>query len=95
MPIDRREVEHIAELAYVGLQPEELDQLTADLCAIIEHVDLLRKLDVSDVPAISSPAPVENVLRADEVTPSWTVEAVLANAPHRVDDSFEVPGVLE
>jgi len=48
----------------------------------------------ADVPATSHALPLVNVFRADVVTPSLPVEAVLAMAPHAEENRFAVPRIL-
>lgn len=94
-PISRAEIEHIANLAYIGLRSDEIDQLAGDLSRVLEHVDRIHGLDTDDVPPTWSAVPLENVTRPDTVKPSWPVESVLSNAPEVDDNCFQVPGVLE
>ena len=39
--------------------------------------------------------PLVNILREDEVRPSYPVDAMLANAPDAQDGQFRVPRILE
>lgn len=45
MSVAREEVERIARLARLRLEPGELGRITADLNHILEHVEALRSLD--------------------------------------------------
>ena len=95
MPIDRAAVAHVAALAHVGLTEDELEAFSRDLSSIVDHIARLQELDTSQVPPTAHALPMENVLRADEVEPSWELEAVLANAPRRLGDLFEVQAILD
>jgi len=95
MALSREEIEHVAALAHIELRPEEIDVLSVQLSSVVEHISKLAELDTEDVAPTAQAVSAENVMREDEVRPSWTPEAVLANAPRRRDDLFEVQAVLD
>ena len=94
MPISRDEVLHIARLAHVGIEGAEIEELAVELSSIVDHVARLQEVDTTGLEGagdLGSPT----VMRDDEVAPSWPVEKVLANAPHRSDDLFEVQAIFD
>jgi len=95
MPISRDTVEHVARLAYVGLGPDEIERLAAELSGVVEHIDRLQRVDTAGVEPTTAAVPKANVLRPDEPRPSWPPADVLANAPQQRDGLFEVQGVLD
>lgn len=95
VPIDRDTVAHVAALAHVDLKPDELDEFSVELSSIVDHIARLRELDTSSVLPTAHALPMGNVLRDDSVAPSWQPEAVLANAPRRIGDLFEVQAILD
>ena len=92
--ISRDDVAHVADLARLRLDDDELDLFTEQLAAVLEHAEDVEALDVGDVPPTSHPYPLQNVLRPDEVQPSLDRDEVLAQAPEVEDDRFKVPPVL-
>lgn len=95
MKISRAEVEHVARLARLALQPEELEALTGQMDAILGYVDKLNELDTDGIEPTSHAVPMENAFRADEVKPSIGIERALQNAPKKDGSCFEVPKVIE
>lgn len=95
MEISLAEVDHVAELARLGLTAHEREQFRAQLSTILGYVNLLAELDTSQVPPSAQVIQVENVTRPDVARPGLTVEEVLANAPAREDHYFRVPPVFE
>ncbi len=89
------EVEHIAELAKLGLTEEEKHVFQEQLSAILEYFEMLQGVDTSAIPPTATVLPLRNVMREDEVRPSLPPELLLANAPKREGDSFKVQAVLE
>jgi len=95
MPISRDVVEHVAQLAHLGLEPDEVDEMTSQLSSVLDHISRLQEVDTSEVPPTSHVVTLQNIMRDDEVIPSWPPNDVLANAPRRVDDLFEVQAIFD
>jgi aspartyl-tRNA(Asn)/glutamyl-tRNA(Gln) amidotransferase subunit C len=95
MQLTLEEVQHVARLARLRLSPEELEQMRTDLSGILDYIDMLNEVDVSDVPPTAQVTDLQNVLRADEVRPSLSREDVLANAPDKHDGMFRVKSIFE
>lgn len=93
--ISREEVAHLAMLARIDLNPEELDRLAGQLDVILGAVAQVREAAGDDVPATSHPMPLTNVSRPDEVRPSLSADEALAGAPAAQDQRFRVPRILE
>jgi aspartyl-tRNA(Asn)/glutamyl-tRNA(Gln) amidotransferase subunit C len=94
MPV-KIDIEHVARLARLELTSAEMTRLREQLGAILEHAAKVGEVAADDVPPTAYAIPRSNVLRPDEVTPSLSVEDVLANAPEREDDRFKVPRIAE
>ena len=92
--ITRGDVEHVAQLARLALDEDEIVSLTKELGAIVEYAAQVSALDTSDVPPTAHPFPVVNVFRPDEVRPGVPRDEVLAAAPAVQDDRFRVPRIL-
>jgi len=95
MKLSREEVLHIARLARVALTEAEITHLSEQLSNLLEHFEVLQKVDTEGVPPTAQPVALQSVMREDVVEPSLPAEDVLANAPRREGDSFRVRAVLE
>ena len=89
------DIQYVANLARIALTPEEEDKLGYQLGDILGYVKKLEELDVTGVEPMAHAVPLANVLRADEVRPSITQEAALANAPKQANGLFIVPKIVE
>jgi aspartyl-tRNA(Asn)/glutamyl-tRNA(Gln) amidotransferase subunit C len=67
--IDREQVRKVALLARLELTPEEEEQFTTQLGSILEYVEQLSELDVTNVPPTARAIDVSNVTREDELQP--------------------------
>ena len=89
--IDREQVLHVARLARLELNEEEVARMTGELSAILDHIEKISELDLESVEPTSHVVELENVLRADEPRESWPRERILAEAPDATDEGFRVP----
>jgi aspartyl-tRNA(Asn)/glutamyl-tRNA(Gln) amidotransferase subunit C len=92
--LSRRDVEHVAHLARLGLSAGEIDRLEGELNHILEQYAVLSELDTDAIAPTAQVIELENVMRADEAHPGFDVETALANAPERHGDHFVVPAIL-
>ena len=95
MRLSVAEVEHVAQLAQLALSDQEKELFREQLSSILEHADRLQALDTGEIPPTATVLPLENVMRADQIEPSLSLEEALANAPAVESDCFRVPVVLE
>jgi aspartyl-tRNA(Asn)/glutamyl-tRNA(Gln) amidotransferase subunit C len=93
--ITSAEVEHVARLARLALSAEEKERMRGQLDAILGYIEKLREVDIVGVEPTTHAVPLVNVMRQDEVRPSYPADAMLANAPDSEDDYFRVPRILE
>lgn len=93
--ISLEEVEKVARLARLSLQPEQAEQMRSDLNAILQYVALLDEVDTSEVEPTAHALSERSSLRPDAVVPSLDREEVLKQAPSSRDGGFAVPKVLE
>lgn len=63
--IGKRELEHLAKLARIELEPGEEEKLLRDLGAILEYFNELQTLDTSAVAPMTGGTDLRNVFRED------------------------------
>lgn len=95
MSLSEKDVEYVAKLARLELNPLEITIYTRQLGAILEYAQMLNKLDTDKVEPTFHVLPLQNVLREDVVVPSMDRDKVLANAPDKAKGCFRVPRILE
>jgi aspartyl-tRNA(Asn)/glutamyl-tRNA(Gln) amidotransferase subunit C len=89
--IDRETVLHVAMLARLELSEAEVEQMTAELGAVLAQIETIAELDLDDVAPTTHVVAVENALRPDEPRPSLPLGRALENAPEVLDGGFGVP----
>jgi aspartyl-tRNA(Asn)/glutamyl-tRNA(Gln) amidotransferase subunit C len=95
MAIDRSTVLKIATLARIRVPEQELDHLVGELQGIVQWVEQLNEVDVSEVAPMTSVRPMALKRRRDEVTDGGMREKILVNAPETAAGFFVVPKVIE
>ena len=71
MKITEKEVDYVARLARLHVSEDQMQHLTHDMESIITFADKLGELDTENVEPAAHSIVVENVLRTDEVQPSY------------------------
>lgn len=89
------DVSYIANLARIQLTDEETTLFQGQLDQVLEYVEQLDELDVSNVEPTAHAVPLVNVLRADEPGVSLNNDVVTDNAPAARDGQILVPKINE
>jgi len=89
------DVRYTARLARLHLSEEEIAKFQAQLSQVLEYVEKLKQIDVTDVEPTAHANAVFNVFRQDESHPWFTPAEALANAPRQANGLFIVPKVIE
>jgi aspartyl-tRNA(Asn)/glutamyl-tRNA(Gln) amidotransferase subunit C len=89
--IDREQVLHVARLARLRLDEEQVATMSRELSTILDHIEKINELELEGVEPTSHVVELENVLRDDRPRPSYARERVLAAAPDAAAGGFRVP----
>lgn len=87
-PVDAEEVRHVAALARVDLDEDEIEEFAAQFADIFGYFDTL-----DEVPEVEREADLANVMRPDEVRDCLSQEEALRNAAETEDGYFKGPRV--
>jgi aspartyl-tRNA(Asn)/glutamyl-tRNA(Gln) amidotransferase subunit C len=95
MIVTLEDVRHIARLARLAFDEEELLAMRGEMEALLSHFSRISALDTSLIPPTTSVLPLANVLREDTPHMSLSHEDALANAPEREGGFFRIRTFLE
>ena len=95
MAITRETVLHVARLARLELEGEEIERMQRDLAKILGYMEQLGELRTEGIPATAHVAAERAPLRPDEQVPGLDQERALSEAPRRGGGSFAVPGFVD
>ena len=88
------DVRHVANLARLELNDDEVAVFQPQLEAIIERARSLMQLDVANIEPTAHPSPVFGRMRNDEPHESLPPAGVLQNAPDQAQSQIRVPKVV-
>ena len=89
------DVKYVAELARIDLAEGSIAKLQCDMQNIVEYIEQLSELDVSNIEPTAHAAALTNVVREDQAGTSVPRETMLANAPAVLNgETVKVPQVL-
>lgn len=98
MPINKSDVDKIAELARLELTAEETDSFTTQLGSILDYIEKLNEIDTTEIAPMShsstNAGEMEYAQRDDEVQPSLGQKIATENAPDAEAGFFRVPKVI-
>jgi aspartyl-tRNA(Asn)/glutamyl-tRNA(Gln) amidotransferase subunit C len=95
MKISRSEVEHVALLARLQFDDEQLELFVNQLNAILDYFDKLQDLDTRDSEPTSHVVAIHNAFRNDAEEAFTDKELLLKNAPSEEKSCFKVPKIIE
>lgn len=95
MTISPNDLEKIARLSYLQIEPEQASQLTQEVGAIMDFVDELRDIDTTNVAPLVYPFASHQRLRPDTVTEQACIAELEQLAPLFENDLYLVPKVID
>ncbi|MCS6810526.1 MAG: Asp-tRNA(Asn)/Glu-tRNA(Gln) amidotransferase subunit GatC [Tepidimonas sp.] len=99
MALTLQDVDRLAQLARLALDPPQAERMLGQLNAFFDLVERMQAVDTTGVMPLAHPAEmftdVALRLHDDVVAPTHRREELLANAPHTEAGLFLVPKVIE
>lgn len=95
MTIDTKTAAHVAKLARIKVESNDLPALAQEFSAILGFIEQLNEVDVEGVEPMVSVTPMRLKRREDIVTDGDIQDKILANAPDAREGFFAVPKVVE
>lgn len=95
MAITASEVAHVASLAKLSFNAEELEKFTGQMDEIINMVQELSEVDTTDVPVTTHVTDAFNVMREDVAVKGTDRELLMQNVPESQDGYIKVPAIID
>jgi aspartyl-tRNA(Asn)/glutamyl-tRNA(Gln) amidotransferase subunit C len=93
--ISKRDLEHLAKLARIEIDPKEEEKLAEDLGKILDHFKELQSLDTSNVEPMTGGTDLKNIFRGDTERENTNRGAGLDAFPEKQDGYLKIPPVFE
>lgn len=94
MTVSRDELLHIASLAMLSIEENEIDKYLQNLQDILNFANIVNKADTQDVGVTIGTNEAKNRFRKDEVKVFENTEALLANGKDVEQNMFKLPKVI-
>ena len=93
--ITNKDIEYVAKLAKLQVSENEMEVLTDQMSGIVEFANKISELDTENIEPTNHILKVQNVMREDEVKPSYNRNDIIANAPVKEAGCLVVPSVQQ
>ena len=94
MQVSKEEILHIANLAYLNLEEEEIDKYILNLQDILNFANIVNTAPVENLDVTIGANEAKNVFRKDEIKIFEDNEALLQNAIAPEQNMFKIPKVI-
>ena len=91
MEVDRKLLEHVAELARLRLNEEELKKFLPQLKEILEFFSKLKDINTDNVKPSFQPVKLKNAMREDKEEECLSQDDALSLTEHKKDGYFKGP----
>ncbi|MBR3002422.1 MAG: Asp-tRNA(Asn)/Glu-tRNA(Gln) amidotransferase subunit GatC [Clostridia bacterium] len=95
MQVSKEEILHIANLAMLNLEENEIEQYRENLQDILNFANIVNNANVEGLDVTIGANEAKNVFRKDEVKVFEDNSALLQNAPSAEQNMFKIPKVIQ
>lgn len=94
MQVSKEEILHIANLAHLNLEENEIDNYLTNLQEILNFADIVNSAPVENLDITIGSNEAKNVFRKDEIKVFKDNESLLQNAVTQEQNMFKIPKVI-
>ena len=94
MEVDRKLLEHVAQVARLKLTEEEIKKFLPQLKEVLEFFSKLQEVDTENVKPSFHPVELKNVMREDSEKKCLTQDEALSLTEHKKDGYFKGPRAI-
>ena len=94
MQVSKEEILHIANLAQLTLEENEIEKYQTNLQEILNFANIVNNAPVEGLDVTIGANEAKNVFRKDEVKVFEDVDSLLQNAPTQEQHMFKIPKVI-
>lgn len=95
MKVSREEILHIANLANLNLEENEIDNYMENLEEILNFAEVVNDAPVNELNITIAANEAKNVFRKDEIKIFEDNDSLLQNAPEQEQHMFKIPKVID
>ncbi len=94
MQVSKEEILHIANLAQLTLEEDEIEKYLLNLQDILDFANIVNNAPVEGLDVTIGANEAKNVFRKDEIKVFKDVDSLLENAPTQDQHMFKIPKVI-
>ena len=94
MQVSKEEILHIANLAQLTLEDNEVEKYLQNLQEILNFANIVNNAPVDELDITIGANETKNVFRKDEVKIFEDIDSLLQNAPTQEQHMFKLPKVI-
>lgn len=94
MQVSREEILHIANLAHLNLEENEIDEYLLHLQDILNFANIVNNAPVENLDITIGANETKNIFRKDEIKVFEDMKSLLQNAPSKEQNMFKIPKVI-
>ena len=92
--LEREDVLKLAKLSRLEVAEGDIDAGKGDLDTMLDHMEALKALDLSNVEPMTAVENGATILREDVPVQGFSLDQAFANAPAVENDHFAIPKVM-
>ena len=93
--VSKEEILHIANLARLNLEEDEIEKYRENLQDILNFANVVNNAPVEGLDVTIGANEEKNVFRKDEINVFEDTESILQNAPSQEQNMFKLPKVIQ
>ncbi|MFC1789812.1 Asp-tRNA(Asn)/Glu-tRNA(Gln) amidotransferase subunit GatC [Patescibacteria group bacterium] len=93
--LSKKEVEHIAKLARLGITENEVGKFQKELSSILDYIEKLKKLNISRIRPASHAILIENVMRKDSEGKKFDSKKIFDLVPEIKNGFLKVKSIFK
>lgn len=92
--LSREQVEHVAHLARINLEEEDIEKYRVQLKKLIDDIDKIKDIKNYDEELLITPVTHNSELRSDEIGNMLDYKEAMKNVPNSNGNFVEVPVMI-
>ncbi len=92
--LSREEVEHVAKLARIGLDEQDIAKYQVELKKLISDIDKIKNIKTKDDDMLITPVDFNSELRNDDIGDMLDYRDAMKNVPRSNGNFVEVPVMI-
>ncbi|MBO6232679.1 MAG: Asp-tRNA(Asn)/Glu-tRNA(Gln) amidotransferase subunit GatC [Clostridia bacterium] len=95
MQVSKEEILHIANLAMLNIEENEIEKYRENLNDILDFAETIKNAKTENIDITIGANEAKNIFRKDEIKKFEDTQSLLQNAPSQNQNMFKIPKVIQ